>query len=487
MNQPSNANAANTIPQVVKTLVDVRASDTVYGDLYLRRARELLGTVLSQSQYNALRGIQADIDAALKRIRVATASQDWGTVESLAARVDELRHHAAEKATLSALGAAVYDTHDVSIDPFSPGFEFLPGFGKELAGKRDSLVAHLKLLARADARHAHLYESRAAFFAGLKLASSDVGATPSSVKSIQELEHLAMQAAEQGDMTQLRRYAQQLSAQQAKPSAAADSKSDTSPTGAPRTAYQSPVDLSAPFTNEVVRRARTLGLSVARAEPPPQSGALFDYVTSHIWQPSLSDTHLANEGTIRAQALVDESGFPPEMSGPLKDLVGQFLLHPFINSGGARYIPPFSTETVLVEDFPETPEATAIGELLSAVGLGRRRALARREIEVAVLEHGAAVLQERLLLDPNEFRLVCIPLDLYIGLGRDRGWGRQQQWTHFDGFEVFKNGQVRALVGGDARYGGLSDLVSIAVDDQRDQVVVRFAVIRRARQVARWL
>ena len=45
MSQPSNTNAASAIPEVVKTLVDVRASDTVYGDLDLRRARELLGTV----------------------------------------------------------------------------------------------------------------------------------------------------------------------------------------------------------------------------------------------------------------------------------------------------------------------------------------------------------------------------------------------------------------------------------------------------------
>ncbi len=419
--------------------------------MYLRRARELLASVLSQSAYSSLKGIQVDIDAAVKRIRVATASQDWGTVESLAARVDELRRNAADKTTLSALGAAVYDTHDVSIDPFSPGFEFLPGFGKELAGRRDTLVAHLKLLAGADPPRAHLYESRAAFFAGLKLASSDVAAAPSSVKTIQELQQLAMQAAEQGDTAQLRRYAQQLSARQAKPSTAADSKSDTSPTAAPRTAYKIPVDLSAPLTDETVRRARALALSVARAEPPPQSGALFDYMTTRIWQPSLSDTHVANEGTIRAQALVDESGFPSELSGPLKDLVGQFLLNPFINSGGARYIPPFRAETVLVEDFPETQEAPATGELLSALGLGRRRALCRREVEVALLEHGAEVLRERLLLDPNEFRLVCIPLDLYIGLGRDRGWGRQQQWTHFDGFQVLKNGQVRALVGGDVR------------------------------------
>lgn len=476
MKQLSSANASNAIPEVVKTLVDVRASDTVYGDLYLRRARELLGTVLSQSQYNALRGIQADIDTAVKRIRVATASQDWALVESLAAQVDELRHNATEKATLSKLGAAVYDTHDVSIDPFSPGFELLLRSGKGLAERRDALVASLKVLARADTPRAHLYESRAAFLAGLKLASSDVAAAPSSVRSIQELQQLARQAAEQGDMTQLRRYAQQLSARQA--------KSDTSPT---MTRAACPVDLSAPFTDEVVRRARELGLSVARAEPPPQSGVLFDYVTTHIWQPSLSDTDVANEGAIRAQALVDESGFPSELSGPLKDLVGQFLLNPFINSGGARYLPPFSAETVLVEDFPETQEVPATGELLSALGLGRRRALARREIEVALLEHGAAVLQERLLLDPDEFQLVCIPPDLYIGLGRDRGWGRQQQWTHFDGFQVLKSGRVRALVGGDARYGGLCDLVSIDVADQRDGVVARFAVIRRARQVARWL
>jgi hypothetical protein len=113
---------------------------------------------------------------------------------------------------------------------------------------------------------------------------------------------------------------------------------------------------------------------VARAEPPPQSGVLFDYVTAHIWQPRPSDANVANEGTIRAQALVDESGFPSDLSGPLKDLVGQPLLNPFINSGGARYIPPFSAETVLVEDFPETREVPATGELLSALGLGRRRA-----------------------------------------------------------------------------------------------------------------
>ncbi|MEW6273485.1 MAG: hypothetical protein AB1689_29755 [Thermodesulfobacteriota bacterium] len=71
--------------------------------------------------------------------------------------------------------------------------------------------------------------------------------------------------------------------------------------------------------------------------------------------------------------------------------------------------------------------------------------------------------------------------------GRDRGFGQRQQWTHFDGYQVLRNGQLRALIGGDVRYGGLTDLLSIGLADQRQSVIVRFAVIRRARHVARWL
>jgi len=325
---------------------------------------------------------------------------------------------------------------------------------------------------------------RGAFFAGLSLASRRSAAAPVSAKSSAEIQQLAVQAAQQGDTSQLRLYAQELSARQAKEAASAGPNSHTQT--AATAAYHYPVDLSAPFSDEVAQRARALGLVVARAEPPPQSAPLFDFVTTGIWQANVSDTEATHEGIVRAEAMVDTSGFPPEMSGPLKDLVGALLQNPFINSGGARYIPPFSAEAVLIEDFPEDQEAPATGELLSALGLTRRRALARLEIEAALLQHGVGLLQERLLLDPTEFRLVCIPHDLYIGLGRNRGWGKQQLWTHFDGFQVFKNGQLRALVGGDVRFGGLSDFVSIDTSDQRESVIARFAVIRRARQVARW-
>jgi hypothetical protein len=85
-----------------------------------------------------------------------------------------------------------------------------------------------------------------------------------------------------------------------------------------------------------------------------------------------------------------------------------------------------------------------------------------------------------------EFRLVCIPYDLYIRFGRDHGFGKWPHWTHFDGYQVMGGNRLRALVGGDGRFGGLTDLVSISPSDARDGVYARFAVVRRARMAGRW-
>jgi hypothetical protein len=46
--------------------------------------------------------------------------------------------------------------------------------------------------------------------------------------------------------------------------------------------------------------------------------------------------------------------------------------------------------------------------------------------------------------------------------------------------------RLRALAGGDGRFGGVYDLVSISPSDSRDGVYARFAVVRRARMTSRW-
>jgi hypothetical protein len=182
-----------------------------------------------------------------------------------------------------------------------------------------------------------------------------------------------------------------------------------------------------------------------------------------------------------------ESKVPAQfITEEFKILAEQFIQQIFINSGGARYLPRISAETALVEDFAESEANDSPSKLLSALGLSRRRGLARSEIENALMRFGAQIVADQLNLDPIEFRLVCIPYDLYMRLGRERGWGQWHHWTHFDGYGVVQGNRLRALVGGDGRFGGVTDLVSISRTDARDSVYARFAVVRRARMVARW-
>jgi hypothetical protein len=49
---------------------------------------------------------------------------------------------------------------------------------------------------------------------------------------------------------------------------------------------------------------------------------------------------------------------------------------------------------------------------------------------------------------------------------------------------VLEGGKLRALAGGDVRYGGIYDLCSISRADEREGVTTRFAVVRRERLVA---
>src|SRR4029450_11521074 len=96
------------------------------------------------------------------------------------------------------------------------------------------------------------------------------------------------------------------------------------------------------------------------------------------------------------------------------------------------------------------------------------------------------IVAERLGLDPTEFRLVCIPYDLYTRVGRAQGWGHWPHWTHFYGYKVPDGNRLGAVGGGDGRFGGVTDLVSLSRRDARYSVYARFAVVRRARMVARW-
>jgi hypothetical protein len=265
-----------------------------------------------------------------------------------------------------------------------------------------------------------------------------------------------------------------------------DDNSISAGAAAVKNRYESPVDLASPFPTDARAQARDFGLMETQMAALPEIRAAVESIYNYAWDTSPVTPGMEREGVVRTQQLT-ESQIPAQIATEeFRVLAGQFIQQIFINSGGARYLPRVSAETALVEDFAENEVADSPSKLLGALGLPGRRGLARVEIDAALMRFGDQILAEQLKLDPLEFRLVCIPYDLYMRLGRDRGWGQWPHWTHFDGYQVMGGNRLGALVGGDGRFGGITDLVSISRNDSREGVYARFAVVRRARMVARW-
>jgi hypothetical protein len=467
--------------KAVGLLIEAANGDTVYRDLYLRRARQLLSATLDESAYRAIGSSEKEIEDLMRRSRSAVLQRDWSQAAELSARADGLRQRKAAMGSLASIGKDVYDADTVAFDPFSPGKHLGPQSEANQPVARKQLIDNLASLGKLDPSFAASYEKRRNYFASLELAGTAVS-QKSSQRDRGQMERLAVEAAEKGDTATLQRVAKEL--RDWKESGTATVSTSASVV---MTRYECPVDLTVPFAPDVIARARELGLGEAQTAPFAEIAAAREAIYTHVWQPSPANPDMEREGVLRAQALA-EANLPKQiLTEDVEVLAGQFVQQIFINSGGARYLPPLSAERTLIEDFAEDEAAAdAPSKLLAALGLPKRSGLARVEIEAALVRSGDQILEERLGLAPLEFRVVCIPYDLYLRSGRDRGFGKWPHWTHFDGYQVMAGNRLRALVGGDGRFGGLNDLVSISPTDARDGVYARFAVVRRARMAGRW-
>src|SRR5262245_17412594 len=477
MAKAKDANAT----KVVGLLVEVANADTVYRDLYLRRARQLLSVTLDESAYRAIGSSEKDIENLMRSSRSAVLQRDWDQAAKLSAQAEGLRQQKAAMGDMATLGKDVYDADTVAFDPFSPGKHLGVHSEANQPVVRKQLLDTLVSLGKLDPSLGASYEKRRSYFSGLELA----GATASqkgSKRDRAQMERLAVEAAEKGDTAALQQLAKELRDWKESGTATASTSA-----AAVMTRYECPVDLAAPFAPDVIKRAREMGLAEAQTAPIAEIGAALEAVYTHVWQPTPANPDMEREGVLRARAEAEVKLPEQNVTEDLKVLAGQFIQQIFINSGGARYLPPLSAEKTLIEDFAENEAAAdAPSKLLAALGLPKRSALSRMAIETALARSGGEIVEKRLGLDPLEFRLVCIPYDLYIRFGRDHGFGKWPHWTHFDGYQVMGGNRLRALVGGDGRFGGLTDLVSISPSDARDGVYARFAVVRRARMAGRW-
>jgi len=459
---------ANDPISLVSAFIEIGSVDTVYRDVYLERARTLLGPALSLEDFHRIerwRGTLAELPLAIAR---ELEKANWPLVKELSQRAGALKEEVESKGKLLEVAREVYTGMDVKLDPFSPGlqrFTHIPP--KELPTLRTRAVERLTTLEHADPPWKDFYAERRADFEARARIAFEQGDSPAGGTSAVGAREAAAQALKAGDMKQLEKLADVLMASATHQTSASAHGASAGATPMPEQTGQ---DLLVSYSSDTLTRARQLGLAPRHLESRAGLASLRQYA----WNPFSGHTD------------VKDVPLPSGFGEGLRDPVEMFMLFPLVNSGGARHLPTFVAEDVLVEDFPdpaenEQPQAS---DLLATLGLPGRRGLSRIAIEGALFMHGTRVLEKELGLDPRVFRLVCIPSDVHLRLGEAEGWGRREFWTHFDGYLIKGVGRLQALVGGDVRFGGPYDLLGVGRDYNSNHLVARFAVVRRERMVA---
>ncbi|WP_303720237.1 hypothetical protein [Malonomonas rubra] len=458
-----------TLHELLPHFFNLGRADTLYRDIYLQRARYCLGRQFSPDEHQTMKRLRTSEASLPNQIRNAMNRGNWQEVQDLSKRYKSLQEEIEEKKVLDEYAGKLFDYHDTPIDPFSPGMHKIAGFSsKNLPGLRAEAIQSLQELSRHDQDWQDFYASRLAIFKNLTINTDSLD----SLQPVSEaaLEEEAAEALASNDMGRLATLATKLS------HFSASSEPSTPASDLLGGVHKLPDDYRFEFSPKVLKNANALDLELCSAPCRKKEYAPY---CRFAWHPTYSDMQGNHHNVLQ----VPDLHLPSNLPEALKSRIQLFAVHPFINSCGVRFLPNMLAEDVLVEDFPEPEAGTQLPSsgLLEALGIKRRNLLSRNKIETILLEKGNDLLRGELGLDPCVFKLICIPPDLHLRIGQERGWGQQKIWTHFDGYMIMANTDRRALAGGDIRYGGIYDLLGISNSYDSERIIARFAVVQRQR------
>ncbi|MGZ6139719.1 MAG: hypothetical protein ACXWLA_03550, partial [Myxococcaceae bacterium] len=389
----------------------------------------------------------------------------WDQVRKLTDDLGAKQRFLGERGSLRKIGERLYEDEAIHVDPFSPGFYWYHRREeRQLPGLRDDALSKLHNAARIDPEWKALYEEREKSLKGVKFA--EPSATGDAVKGRGQMEQRAREALASGNLEELQKLAGSLQQGGTGPAGPAEATDDVEP-----------APLGFEFPAATLETARALGLEPEHFD---NMRAKFRDLFRHLWHPVFFEAE-GNMAGARVNAMLSKD--TPDAQ---RDRIVMFVTRPVLSSGGARFVPPLVEEDVLIETFDEGPAGADIGKngLAEALGLKRRWGLDRLTIERAIQAKGAGVVKS-LGLDPWKFRLVCVPPDVYGAVCQRRGWGKQEIWTHLDGYLATRERKLLALAGGDVRYGGFQDLVGVGTEYDSDRLLTRFAIVDR-RRIRAW-
>jgi hypothetical protein len=445
-------------------LLELSRLDTAYADLYRQRARQLASDELSPMDFRALKNAEQMVESLPSDIQRAMDDGKWDQVRTLTEQLGTKQRDLAERGALKKLGERLYEEEEIQVDPFSPGFYWYHRREeRQLPALRDEALARLEQASRIDPEWKPFYQERREGLKAVQLAEPSKRQSGSVGQA--ELEQRAREALSQGNLDELKKLAGSLS-----------QAGSGGPGGAVRdeaTEDVEPPPLSFKFSSETLERARQLGLEPEHFD---NMRARFRGLFRHLWHPVFFES----EGNLPGARV--SAALPKDTPDAQRERIVMFVTRPVLSSGGARFLPPLVDEDLLIESFDEGPAGSEVGKngLAERLGLARRWALDRMAIERILQEKGPEVVKS-LGLDPWKFRLVCVPPDIFGGVGARRGWGKQEIWTHLDGYLATRQRKLLALAGGDVRYGGVYDLVGIGLQYDSDRLLARFAIVDRRR------
>jgi hypothetical protein len=245
----------------VSRLVTAADGDTLYRDVYLRRAAALLAPIVSETSYLASLTNRHQLERLLAEARAAVGRNDWTQVRDIGARVASLQRSLETDEQLLATAGSVYAAPNVVIDPLSPGLPTRRW--SNAAEARSAVAAALADLARDDAKMQALYTARRRALEALVVPGAGAGGATRSAVPTGNVEQQALQALERGDATELQRLAESMLGRRAAAHAAgADGDSSV------RDALEVPAVLGDTIPAAAVSKAEALGLESVVIELP---------------------------------------------------------------------------------------------------------------------------------------------------------------------------------------------------------------------------
>ena len=160
---------------IVGLLARAADGDTLFRDLYLLRARELLAPLFAESRYRGVAGEREEAERSLQQARIAASRRDWERVRELSSKAAALQQSLQSTQELCTLAASIYDAPAVAPDPFSPGVP--TPRGKDARSLHADVVDALTRLGTADAARADLYAARREAVSALRPTTASPGAS----------------------------------------------------------------------------------------------------------------------------------------------------------------------------------------------------------------------------------------------------------------------------------------------------------------------